>query len=228
MIVDDHELVRSGLESTLLLFDDIELVAQVGSGEAAVRACEATQPDVVLMDLVMPGMSGTEATRRILERCPRAAWWRLPASRRRSDRGRVARGSHRLPDEGYLRSRAATAIRAASAGVPTLGLGRLPTLMHAVASPDVLGKDLTPRERQVLDHLSQRAEQQRDCRSSRHQPVHGQEAREQRHHQAGRIEPHRGGHDGGAPPSRVAPRTLTAATVPGSRPDGTVVHRPVQ
>jgi NarL family two-component system response regulator LiaR len=151
VIVDDHELVRSGLESTLLLFDDIELVAQAGSGEAAVRACEEAQPDVVLMDLVMPGMSGTEATREILTRCPAA---RVLALTSFSDE-ELIEGALRAGAIGYLTknisgAQLATAIRGASAGVPTLAPEAAAVLMHAVATPDVLGKDLTPRERQVL------------------------------------------------------------------------------
>lgn len=151
VIVDDHELVRSGLESTLLLFDDIELVAQADSGEAAVRACEEAQPDVVLMDLVMPGMSGTEATREILTRCPAA---RVLALTSFSDE-ELIEGALRAGAIGYLTknisgAQLATAIRGASAGVPTLAPEAAAVLMHAVATPDVLGKDLTPRERQVL------------------------------------------------------------------------------
>jgi NarL family two-component system response regulator LiaR len=151
VIVDDHELVRSGLESTLLLFDDIELVAQAGSGEAAVRACEEAQPDVVLMDLVMPGMSGTEATREILTRCPAA---RVLALTSFSDE-ELIEGALRAGAIGYLTknisgAQLASAIRGASAGVPTLAPEAAAVLMHAVATPDVLGKDLTPRERQVL------------------------------------------------------------------------------
>ena len=52
------------------MFDDIELAGQAGDGEEAVRLCVELRPDVVLMDLVMPGMSGVEATRRVLETCP--------------------------------------------------------------------------------------------------------------------------------------------------------------
>ena len=54
MLVDDHAVVRSGLGAFLLAFDDLELVADAGSGEEAVRLCQQVQPDVVLMDLVMP------------------------------------------------------------------------------------------------------------------------------------------------------------------------------
>ena len=70
MIVDDHAVVRSGLSAFLLAYDDLELVAEVSSGEKAVLLCERSRPDVVLMDLVMPEMDGATATRQIRERCP--------------------------------------------------------------------------------------------------------------------------------------------------------------
>jgi len=70
LLVDDHAVVRSGLGAFLLAYDDLELVGEAASGEEAVRLCERFQPDVVLMDLVMPGMDGATATRLIREHCP--------------------------------------------------------------------------------------------------------------------------------------------------------------
>ena len=70
LLVDDHAVVRSGLGAFLVAFDDLELIGEAGSGEEAVRLCAQRQPDVVLMDLVMPGMDGAAATRAIKERCP--------------------------------------------------------------------------------------------------------------------------------------------------------------
>ena len=58
MIVDDHKVVRSGLSAFLDAYDDLELVAQADSGEKALALCTQHQPDVVLMDLVMPKMNG--------------------------------------------------------------------------------------------------------------------------------------------------------------------------
>ena len=55
LIVDDHTVVRSGLKAFLLSFDDMELVGEAADGEEAVRLCAELQPDVVLMDMVMPG-----------------------------------------------------------------------------------------------------------------------------------------------------------------------------
>jgi NarL family two-component system response regulator LiaR len=71
MIVDDHEMVRRGACSYLEAQPDISVVAQAGSGEEAVRLAGEFIPDVVLMDLVMPGMDGVEATRRVKNISPR-------------------------------------------------------------------------------------------------------------------------------------------------------------
>jgi two-component system, NarL family, response regulator LiaR len=70
LIADDHAVVRQGLRTFLELQDDIEVVGDAGDGEEAVDAALEGRPDVVLMDLVMPGLDGIEATRRILRERP--------------------------------------------------------------------------------------------------------------------------------------------------------------
>jgi NarL family two-component system response regulator LiaR len=70
LIADDHAVVRQGLRTFLELQDDIEVVADACDGEEAVAAALDDRPDVVLMDLVMPGVDGIEATRRILSERP--------------------------------------------------------------------------------------------------------------------------------------------------------------
>jgi NarL family two-component system response regulator LiaR len=70
LIADDHAVVRQGLRTFLELQDDIEVVADVADGEEALSAVEAHEPDVVLMDLVMPGVGGIEAIRRLRELRP--------------------------------------------------------------------------------------------------------------------------------------------------------------
>jgi NarL family two-component system response regulator LiaR len=72
MIVDDHEMVRRGACSYLEAQPDISVVAQAGSGEEAVALAREFIPDVVLMDLVMPGMDGVETTRRVKNISPRS------------------------------------------------------------------------------------------------------------------------------------------------------------
>lgn len=71
LIVDDQDLVRRGLSLFLNAFDDLEMVAEAVNGVQAVQLCEQLEPDVVLMDLMMPEMDGIAATRIIRNRFPR-------------------------------------------------------------------------------------------------------------------------------------------------------------
>lgn len=68
MLVDDHELVRTGLSTSISLEDDLEVVAEAASGEEAIARLETVDPDVILMDVMMPGMGGVEACRLVRER----------------------------------------------------------------------------------------------------------------------------------------------------------------
>jgi DNA-binding NarL/FixJ family response regulator len=70
LIVDDHQIVREGLQTLLAEEPDFEVVGTAGEGDTAVALAERTKPDVILMDLVMPGLDGIEATRRILRDNP--------------------------------------------------------------------------------------------------------------------------------------------------------------
>ena len=72
LLVDDHEIVREGLQTLLAEESDFEVVGATGSGEEAVALADTKKPDVIVMDLVMPGLDGIEATRRILARNPQA------------------------------------------------------------------------------------------------------------------------------------------------------------
>jgi two-component system, NarL family, response regulator LiaR len=71
MLVDDHSVVRLGLKAYFDTIPDIEVVADAGSGEEAVRVVEECEPEVILMDLIMPGMDGVEATRQVKRVCPK-------------------------------------------------------------------------------------------------------------------------------------------------------------
>jgi NarL family two-component system response regulator LiaR len=155
VIADDHALVRSGLETILRLYDDIELVGQAESGAEAIRIAEETRPAVVLMDLVMPGMDGGEATREILRRCSATRVLVLTSF---SDEALIENALN-AGAIGYLMKNIsgdelAAAIRGAAAGRPTLAPEATEALMHRVAAPPSSGDDLTTRERQVLTLLA--------------------------------------------------------------------------
>ena len=151
VVVDDHLLVRSGLEAVLALFDDIELLGQADNGEDAVRLCRRARPDVVLMDLVMPGMNGVEATRQVLESCPGV---KVVALTSFTDDGLIE-DTLRAGAIGYLMKNVsadqlADAIRAAHAGKSTLAPEVADALVRAVSAPKSIAETLTSREREVL------------------------------------------------------------------------------
>ena len=151
LLVDDHAVVRSGLSAFLLAFDDLELAGEASSGEEAVRLCGRLQPDVVLMDLVMPGMDGAQATRVIREKCPATQVIALTSFKEKE----LVEGAMEAGAIGYLLKNVsadelAGAIREAHAGRPTLAPEAAQALIQARREPPKIGFDLTQREREVL------------------------------------------------------------------------------
>lgn len=71
LLVDDHAILRDGLRALLALSDDMEVVAEAGDGPEALASIQHHQPDVVVMDMAMPGMDGLETTRRVVKEYPR-------------------------------------------------------------------------------------------------------------------------------------------------------------
>ena len=71
LLVDDHSVVRLGLKAYFATLPDLQVLGETGSGQEAVRLVEQHAPDVVLMDLIMPGMDGVEATRQVKKASPR-------------------------------------------------------------------------------------------------------------------------------------------------------------
>jgi NarL family two-component system response regulator LiaR len=151
MIVDDHAVVRSGLAAFLLVYDDMELIGEAEGGEEAVRQCEKLQPDVVLMDLVMPDMDGATATRAIRQRCPQVQVIALTSFREEElVQGALQAGAISYLLKNVSADELAEAIRSACAGRSTLAPEAAEALIHAAAQPPKLGFDLTEREREVL------------------------------------------------------------------------------
>jgi len=151
MIVDDHAVVRSGLAAFLMVFDDLELVAEAGSGEEALRLCEREAPDVVLMDLVMPEMDGAAATKAIREQCPQVQVVALTSFREEElVQGALKAGAISYLLKNVKADELAEAIRAAHAGRPTLAPEATQALIHAATAPPKPDHDLTPRELDVL------------------------------------------------------------------------------
>ena len=152
VIVDDHVLVRSGIEVVLGMFDDIELVGQAGDGDEAVRLCDDLRPDVVLMDLVMPGTSGVEATRRVLASCPETRVVALTSFTDEDLIGETLRaGAISYLMKNVSADQLAAAVRSAHEGRSTLAPEAADALVRAVSAPAAAGADsLTAREQQVL------------------------------------------------------------------------------
>jgi two-component system, NarL family, response regulator LiaR len=153
VIVDDHELVRGGLETILGLFADIELVGQADSGAAAVAICNEQQPDVVLMDLVLPGgMDGADATQELLRTCPGAKVLALTSFSDPELIQRVLRaGALGCLLKNVSGQELAAAIRRAHGGVSTLAPEAADALVHAMATQTEEHAALTRREREVLE-----------------------------------------------------------------------------
>jgi two-component system, NarL family, response regulator LiaR len=154
MIVDDHAVVRSGLSAFLTVFDDLEMVGEASSGEQASRMCDRVRPDVILMDLVMPGMDGAAATKAIREKCPDIQVIILTSFREQE----LVQGALQAGAIGYLLKNVsadelANAIRAACAGKPTLAPEAAQVLIQASRDADRPKLDLTEREREVLKLL---------------------------------------------------------------------------
>ena len=152
LLVDDHAIVRSGLSTVLSVSDDFKMVGEAGDGEEALRLCERLQPDVVLMDLLMPKMDGVTATKTIKERWPRIQVIALTSFKEKE----YVEGALKAGASGYLLKNVSAdelinAVRRATAGQPSLSPEAAQVLIHDLMAPEQkVGSDLTQSERQVL------------------------------------------------------------------------------
>ncbi|MFN2109918.1 MAG: response regulator [Anaerolineae bacterium] len=156
LIVDDHAVVRSGLSAFLLVYDDLEMVGDAANGAEAIRMCEKFQPDVILMDLVMPGMDGAAATRAIRAQHPDVQVIALTSFKEEE----LVQDALQAGAIGYLlknisADELAGAIRAAHSGRPTLAPEAAEALIQAAMHKPTVGYDLTDREREILKLMAE-------------------------------------------------------------------------
>jgi DNA-binding NarL/FixJ family response regulator len=158
VVADDHAVVRAGLGALLSAVDGYELVGEAATGAEAVRAAVTLHPDVLVMDIQMPGMSGIDATREIGRVAPGVAVLMLTmfeddesvfAAMRAGALGYVLKGAS--PTD-MIR-----AIAAVAAGEAIFGTGvarRALTYLTAPRPDTTAFPELTPREREVLDLIA--------------------------------------------------------------------------
>ena len=151
MLVDDHTMVRKGLSTILKVFDDLQLAGEAENGSVAIKLCSEIQPDVVLMDMVMPDMDGATATRIIRQQFPQVQVIVLTSFKE----GELIKNALEAGAIGYLlkdvsAEELAKAIRAAYAGRVTLSPEAAQSLVETANLPPPPGLDLTEREREVL------------------------------------------------------------------------------
>jgi len=149
LVVDDHPVVRTGVRGMLASDADFEVVGEAGDGEEAVRQVEGLLPDVVLMDLRMPGVNGVEATRRIRARHPGVQVLVLTTYDTDDDIVRAVEAGA----VGYLlkdspREELFRGVHAAARGESLLAATVASRLVERMREPP--GRSLSPREAEVL------------------------------------------------------------------------------
>ncbi|OGO23711.1 MAG: DNA-binding response regulator [Chloroflexi bacterium RBG_16_51_16] len=151
LLVDDHAVVRSGLSKFLMVNKDFKLVGEASDGEEAVQLTALHRPDVILMDLMMPGVDGITATRRIHTKYPEIKIIALTSFSEQN----MVEGALQAGAAGYLQKNVAAvelanAIRSANAGRMTLSPEAAQVLAESLTQPHIPGSDLTEREREVM------------------------------------------------------------------------------
>jgi len=151
MLVDDHAMVRRGLATFLMAYDELQLAGEAENGEAAIQLCAEILPDVILMDMAMPVMDGATATRVIRQQFPQIQVIALTSFKE----GKVIQKALEAGAIAYLLKDVSAddlvrAIRSTHAGRATLSPEAAQALVETANLPPDPGLDLTEREREVL------------------------------------------------------------------------------
>lgn len=154
LLVDDHDIVRKGISVFLQTCDDFVLVGEAANGVEAIEQCKLTQPDVILMDLVMPVQDGITTIQQLSRSFPEV---KVIALTSYSDDQQVQEALQ-AGAIGFLHKNVSidalsAAIRAAHQGQPTLSPEATTAVIRAANKPPTLGTDLTQREEEVLKLL---------------------------------------------------------------------------
>lgn len=158
LVVDDHPVVRDGLRWLFGSAAGFEVVGEAGDGESAARLAAELRPDVVLMDLAMPGVDGVDATRRVKAAAPDTAVLVLTMSDAEASLvAAVTAGASGYVLKGAAQEDLLRATRAVADGDALFGAGvakRLLAMVKPDAAAGVAFPDLTPREREVLQLMA--------------------------------------------------------------------------
>jgi len=151
LLVDDHAVVRSGLSKFLMVNKDLKLIGEASDGSEAIQMVALHKPDIVLMDLMMPGVDGITATREIHLKYPKVKVIALTSFAEQN----MVQGALQAGAVGYLQKNVTArelgnAIRSACEGKMTLSAEAAQVLANSVAQPQIRGEQLTERERDVL------------------------------------------------------------------------------
>lgn len=151
MIVDDHLMVRDGIRTFLSVYDDLEVVAEAENGEQALALCTQLQPDVILMDILMPGMDGPSTTQQIREKFHDIMVIALTSF----VEDELVQSALQAGAIGYLLKdvqpdRLAQAIREANQGRGIIDTAAAQALISASQAEQMPEFELTPREREIL------------------------------------------------------------------------------
>jgi NarL family two-component system response regulator LiaR len=150
-IIDDHAMLRKGLAAFLMSYSDLKLVGEAGNGKEGIELCANINPDVVMMDLMMPIMDGITATRIIRREFPTIAVIALTSfGEENLIKNVLEAGAISYLFKKISADDLANAIRAANKGISTFAPEVTDILVHSIGNKSSNFDDLTSREREVL------------------------------------------------------------------------------